>query len=175
MSPDISIRPAGPEAADIVAALHAASWRTTYRGILSDAYLDGAVEAERAAFWRARLAGAAAPMVLIAREGDRPLGFIAFEAEKDAEFGGLIDNFHVAAEAKGRGVGRALFDAVCGKSAAMSPGRGLYLWVIDANREARAVYARLGGREADSRTKSGGDGTPITVIRVVWPAPDVSA
>jgi len=43
----IEIRPVTFRDAEVVAALHAASWRDAYRGILTDAYLDGDILGER--------------------------------------------------------------------------------------------------------------------------------
>jgi hypothetical protein len=39
-----------------VAELHATSWRSAYRDLLSDAYLDGDILAERGRLWEQRLA-----------------------------------------------------------------------------------------------------------------------
>ena len=38
-----------------IAALHAASWRRAYRGMLSDEYLDNDLEADRTSVWIGRL------------------------------------------------------------------------------------------------------------------------
>lgn len=50
----VRYRVAHPADADAIAGLHAASWRENYRGILSDAFLDGEVEADRAALRQER-------------------------------------------------------------------------------------------------------------------------
>jgi ribosomal protein S18 acetylase RimI-like enzyme len=61
------------EAADIprIAALHVASWRAAYRGILSDRFLDGPVEAERLAMWQGRCGADLTrwPLMLVAEDG----------------------------------------------------------------------------------------------------------
>jgi len=46
-APEVRIRPLHTADAGTVAALHAASWRRAYRGILTNAYLDSDLEAER--------------------------------------------------------------------------------------------------------------------------------
>ncbi|MBI5268002.1 MAG: GNAT family N-acetyltransferase, partial [candidate division Zixibacteria bacterium] len=48
-------RIATPADAPAIAELHAASWRTAYRGVLSDTYLDGNIIDERTAVWHSRL------------------------------------------------------------------------------------------------------------------------
>lgn len=57
----------------------------------------------------------------------------------------LIDGLCVAAEARGRGVGTALIEALV-RSPAAEGYRELHLEVIDSNLRARALYERLGFR-----------------------------
>jgi ribosomal protein S18 acetylase RimI-like enzyme len=45
------IRPAGPDDAAAIAAIHAASWRVTYRGLMPDAYLDSLTADARRPMW----------------------------------------------------------------------------------------------------------------------------
>ena len=60
------IRPATVADADAIAALHAASWRSAYRGILKDDTLGPALDGERRTHWRRKLAAMApADAVLI--------------------------------------------------------------------------------------------------------------
>ena len=55
------IRPATVADADTIAALHAVSWRSAYRGIFKDSTLGPALDGERRAHWSgtAWVAGAA--------------------------------------------------------------------------------------------------------------------
>jgi hypothetical protein len=55
------LRPAAAGDAVAIAALHADSWRRSYRGALRDEYLDGDIVPERVAVWRSRLVDAPAP------------------------------------------------------------------------------------------------------------------
>ena len=48
------LRPMRVDDIELVAALHVASWRTAYRGIFTDVYLDTVAEAERRAHWTRR-------------------------------------------------------------------------------------------------------------------------
>ena len=84
------IRPASVVDADAIAALHAASWRSAYRGIFKDGTLGPALDAERRTHWSNRRATMIADdTVLIA--GD--VGFIAVWAEGDPGFGGVRSSF----------------------------------------------------------------------------------
>ena len=71
---DAPIRPASVADADAIAALHAASWRSAYRGIFKDDTLGPSLDGERREHWRGKL-GAMTPQdtVLIADD----VGFIA--------------------------------------------------------------------------------------------------
>src|SRR5918995_694882 len=51
-----AIRPATLADADVIAALHAASWRSAYRGIFRDSTLGPALDGERRAHWSGKLA-----------------------------------------------------------------------------------------------------------------------
>ena len=90
-----SIRAATIADADAIAALHAASWRSAYRGILSDSTLGPALDDERRSHWRGELAAMAPADTVLIADG---LGFVAAWAEGDRGFGAYIDNLHVHPE-----------------------------------------------------------------------------
>ena len=52
----VQFREADAQDAAAIAQLHAESWRSAYRGILSDDYLDNQVQSERASLWQSRFA-----------------------------------------------------------------------------------------------------------------------
>ena len=140
------IRLAGASDADAIAQLHVVSWRGSYRGILPDAYLDGDVEAERAATWARFFAepppGAAAHVAPGA--GQSLHGFIALETGHERGYDAVIENLHVAPDAQGRGLGRKLLAAGAAHLAAAG-GTSACLWVYDANKAAIGFYKSLGG------------------------------
>jgi hypothetical protein len=155
------IRPARPGDAAAIAALHTASWRSAYRGILPDAFLDGPIEANRRAVWEARLpALAAGDVVLLA-----PDGFAAAFAQDDGD--ALLDNLHVVPGVRGAGLGAALLHAVA--SALLAGGsRAMHLWVFDANPRARKFYARHGAVETGRRLEHLA-GIEVPETRLAWP------
>jgi len=72
----MQLRSATAADAPAIAALHAASWRYTYRGTMSDEYLAGDVVSERLAVWTGRLnAPSPRQYVVIAESNDRVVGF----------------------------------------------------------------------------------------------------
>jgi ribosomal protein S18 acetylase RimI-like enzyme len=158
--------------ADALAALHMKSWRSAYRGSMSDTYLDGPIEAERQAFWRERYRQPRAGLWTVIAE-DRPgnmLGFLCALLDHDQTWGTLIDNLHVDPNTKGRGIGRLMMRAAAEHLLYALPRRPVYLFVLRDNKPAQAFYDRLGGEPVEAMMKTEPDGSALAVIRYVWPS-----
>lgn len=163
------IRNALESDAGAIARLHAASWRTAYRGALSDAYLDGPIEAERAAVWQARLARPADNQYLVVAEsGGRIVGFACAYGGHDPQWGVFVDNLHVQPDLKRQGIGAQLMGSVAAWAGKACPGQGLYLWVLASNLPAQRFYARIGGEDAGRDTWTPPDGSALPKIRYAW-------
>ncbi len=142
-----TIRPMTPADASVVAALHAESWRTAYRGIYDDQWLDEHAGANRQAHWARRFAAPTTTEAgLVAEQDGRAVGFAYLIADDDPTRGALLDNLHLVAAARGGGLGAALLRAVAGLAIARGWPPGLHLWVFDANDGACRFYERHGGR-----------------------------
>jgi ribosomal protein S18 acetylase RimI-like enzyme len=165
----ITLRRAGPGDWAAVAAIHAASWRSAYRGIYPDAYLDGEAPAERRQFWRAALAemDPEVDAVFLAEEAGGPVGFACIRREAESA-GPLLDNLHVLPERKGEGIGRRLIAAAAAWLVAKEPEAALQLGVWKDNEAARRFYARLGGREVEEFELPTEGGGKARQIRVRW-------
>ena len=168
----LSIRNAGPADAEAAAALHTASWRTAYRGILSDAYLANA-HVERAQYWQARMAAwnPARSFLALAEQDGAALGFACVMADAEPEHGALLDNLHVRPDAKRGGIGRRLLVRAGAWVAATLPGTPLHLTVYLANENAVGFYRRMGGIASPPHAYRAVDGTEHRVLRFVWAAP----
>jgi hypothetical protein len=156
------IRPAGAADAAAIAALHVASWRSAYRGMLPDAYLDGPIEAERAAYWQATLAQPAPGDAVLLAPG---AGFVAGFAAPDGD--ALLDNLHVLPARRGGGLGAALLVAVA-RALAAGGARAMHLWVFDANAGARRFYERHGAVPTAQRVAEL-FGASVPETRLAWP------
>ncbi|MCC6645108.1 MAG: GNAT family N-acetyltransferase [Polyangiaceae bacterium] len=168
----LAYRAATLACAEEIAALHAESWRRTYRGIFRDEFLLGDLERERRAVWRARLASPrASTLGLVASDERGVRGFVYAFERGDPGWGVFIDNLHVAASHQRAGVGAALLAAVARWASHVSPGVAPYLWVLEPNVRARQFYERRGAslREATVRENPGG-GT-ATYLRYAWTDP----
>ncbi len=142
------LRPATPQDAPRIAALHARSWQENYTDAMSATYLQQEVPAERLAVWTERFAHPAPGLrVLLAEdENGELLGFSCLFLDHDPTDGTLLDNLHVRANQQRTGLGKQLAQATARLTLAEGQSDKLYLWVLDSNTRARTVYERLGGR-----------------------------
>lgn len=169
--PALRLRPAGPDDADRVADLHARSWRATYRGSLSDAYLDGPVAEERQAFWRRRLRHPTADlwsMLAVAEDEAGLAGFACAVLHQDDRWGTLLDNLHVDPAGKRRGIGRRLMTALGHHLQGVGSAMPVHLFVLQANHAALAFYEALGGEAVETLAFTEPDGSTPPVARMAW-------
>lgn len=156
--------------AEAVASLHARSWRESYRGSFTDAFLDGDLPGERLRVWRERLGDPPGnQFVGLAIDGDNLEGFVCAYGGHDPQWGSLIDNIHVARASKRSGVGSALMRQAGAWLSLHYAGLGVYLWVLEANAPARRFYERLGARDAGVSTLETHGGAIVRSCRYTWP------
>jgi len=143
----ISLRRAGPGDAPAIARVRVEGWRTTYRGMIPDAYLDGMeVDASTAMWDRVLTAGPSTTSVFVADHAGEIVGFaggtmlVAPRHGIDAELVAI----YLRREYQHAGLGRRLVGAVVDAQRAHGAS-GLITWVIAGNKGARAFYERLGG------------------------------
>jgi len=159
------VRLARPDDAEDIADAHVRGWLAAYRGLVPDAILDGLSVERRATHWRdtittedeAREAGASlAARTWVIEEAGHVHGFAASGPIRDQPDGltgaGEVFAIYLAPEARGRGLGRALFGHVVDDlhGRAFDP---LVVWVFEATTAARRFYAAAGfepdgGRQA---------------------------
>jgi ribosomal protein S18 acetylase RimI-like enzyme len=160
--------------AEAIARLHTDSWRRTYRGMMSDEFLDGGALANRRKVWHERLnSGTANQFVCVAEQDGEVGGFICAFADADPSWGSYIDNLHVAHRLHGRGVGRALMASAGDWLCRVQPDRGVFLWVMEANLAAREFYQRLGARNAGTVSLEDPGGGRAPNCRYVWASPQM--
>ena len=143
----IVIRRANATDASAIAKVRIDSWRTTYRGLIPDAYLDAMqVEASTALWDRVLTAGPNTTCVFIAEHEADVVGFSCGTLLEPAKLGfdSELAAVYLRREFQRAGLGRRLVGAVAealrGKSAT-----ALLTWVIAGNKGARAFYEGLDG------------------------------
>jgi ribosomal protein S18 acetylase RimI-like enzyme len=147
-----SLRHASIEDAERLGAVHVASWRETYEGILPDEMLSRLTAEGRAALWSNILNGANAingTAVLVAENDDGIVGFGSCGRQRDQSldqrgFDAEISAIYILRRYQGAGLGRALMSAMA--SSLRDRGlRAATVWVLSENVSARGFYERLGG------------------------------
>ena len=141
-----AIAPAGPAAAEVLAALHAAAFPPAER-------------------WSAQAIGLLLALpghfALLAEAEGVPVAFaMGRAAAEEAE----VLTLAVLPAARRAGTGRALMQALMAEAAARGA-KALFLEVAEGNRAARALYGRLGATVAGRRRRYYPDGSDALVLR----------
>ena len=161
----IAIRAAGIDDAVAIAHVHVESWRTTYAGIVPDAYLAGLDEILRARLWREWLENQA--LVFVAEWDGRVVGFAHGGANRepleqcDAE----LYSIYLLKEAQKRGIGEALL-RIMATALLERNFKSMAVWVLEQNRS-RAFYEKTGAHLAMSKVIEIG-GAKLMEVAYTW-------
>jgi len=145
------LRPATPDDANAIAAVHLASWRAAYAGILPAAFLAGLSQERRARSWHDILQKQASQTWVAQRPagiaGSADItGFVSFGACRDAgaaDSQGEVWSLYARPDDWGQGVGRVLLQQALGDL--RRTGRpDVSLWVLSENRRGLQFYQRFG-------------------------------
>jgi len=170
--PHVEYRVATVADAEQIAQLHAASWRRTYRGMYADEFLDGDLIGDRREVWNDRLTRLPADQFVCVASADEALaGFVCAYGGEDAVWGSLIDNLHVSFSFQRTGIGAGLMHEAGAWLSSRFADRGVYLWVFEANDNARRFYETLGAVYAETVKRDLSSGGRGSVCRYVWPDP----
>ena len=155
-----------PEDAASIARVHVESWRTTYRGLVPDAYLAALNVEERTHRWREilNLAG----QTTVAEVEGAVVGFISGGPIHE-----LVDGYdaevyaiYLLQEFQGKGIGRALLLDLARRLDEVGF-RSLAVWVIEKNPATR-FYERSGAIRVGAREREIG-GARLPLVAYGWP------
>jgi ribosomal protein S18 acetylase RimI-like enzyme len=171
---ELTIRPAVAGDAEAVERLRVAGWKTAYRGIIPDAFLDSlpADVERRRARTRQRREGA---LDSVAVRDETVVGWVAAgpcrDDDRQEPHQGEIYACYVLPRCWRGGVGRLLMAHAT--EALAASGRGdIMLWVLEANVAARCFYETCGFRPDGSRKLADfGELVPEVRYRREVPAP----
>lgn len=146
----MNIREARLEDVAGIACVHVASWRTTYRGIVPEAYLAPRLSSERRAqqWLRILTNPTRAETVFVAADGSgQIMGFASCGPSRDLdpEHPGELYAIYLQAATQGQGVGRELVAAVA-RCLLTQGSAAMRLWALVANSNACRFYEHLGGQ-----------------------------
>ncbi|ROQ88932.1 L-amino acid N-acyltransferase YncA [Streptomyces sp. 2132.2] len=142
---------------DAVSALRVRGWQVAYAGLVPQDHLDGMSAEEDARRRRAGFASSRGALwnLVAVDEDDVPVGWICFGPYRgvtDATAPGEVYALYVEPALMGRGIGRALLQAVHQHTEARRFAT-FQLWVLRDNARARRFYAAA-GYAADGATES---------------------
>jgi GNAT superfamily N-acetyltransferase len=143
----IDIRRATADDAPFIAQVRIDGWRTTYRGLVPDAYLDAMEVEPSTAMWaRVLEAGSDIASVFVATRGGEVIGFSAGNALKEPRYGAdsELTAVYLRREFQRAGIGQRLVGAVVDAERARGA-TGMIAWTIAGNKGARRFYESLGG------------------------------
>ncbi|WP_052260787.1 GNAT family N-acetyltransferase [Photobacterium gaetbulicola] len=165
----ITIKPAKLEDQNAITCLHATSWQTVYAGLLQPQYLSEDVFSERGNVWQQRFSQPVANQrIFVASEGQMLLGFICIYLDQHQEYGTLIENLHVDANSKGKGIGKALLQHAARVIQSDALHCGAYLEVLDQNVSARHFYDYFGGTPIISQQWQAPEGSLVDELIYHW-------
>jgi L-amino acid N-acyltransferase YncA len=140
------IRQATISDASAIAKVHVDGWRSTYRGIVPDEYLDSLSYDDRTKRWKQTFE--LGKTVFVAQDEDGNIvGFAngGVERSGDPFYKGELYAIYLLKPFQGRGLGRQLVQAVL-KDLEKSNLRSFLIWVLEEN-PSRYFYEKLCGRE----------------------------
>ena len=143
----VTVRRATGNDAQAIAEVMVATWRSAYRGMIPDPFLDSMSVADNRSSWLRHLDDPSGSGAVFVTEMDgRVIGFASGGRERDFDpaYIGELYAIYVLAAHQGSGLGRQLAAEVAG----WLRGRGMssmLVWVLRENGAARGFYERLGG------------------------------
>ncbi|MEU3485712.1 GNAT family N-acetyltransferase [Streptomyces massasporeus] len=156
-----------------VAEVRVGGWRSAYRGLIPQSYLDRLSVEEDAEWRRTHLAQADGSVVNLVAEdtGGEIVGWACHGPYRDGEVrteDAELYAIYVHPDQVGRGVGRALLAESVARCSAAGHGR-LLLWVLKENDRARRFYERAGFRADGAEEPFEVDGVAVPEVRYTRP------
>ncbi|MFC8519161.1 GNAT family N-acetyltransferase [Streptomyces sp. NPDC057257] len=155
---------------DRVAEIRVGGWRSAYRGLIPQPYLDSMSVREDAERRRTRLLEGSPGVVNVVAERDgEVIGWACHGPYRDGEVpaGGVeLYAIYVDPQRYGAGVGRQLIEESVRRCTAAGHTR-MYLWVLEGNARARRFYERSGFRPDGAAEPFEVDGVQVPEVRYV--------
>ncbi|MFK8163027.1 MAG: N-acetyltransferase family protein [Lewinella sp.] len=141
-------RIATPADASAIASLHTINWQRSYRGAMTDHYLDTVAPTERLEVWTQRLnqPNARLQVALAEAEDGTLMGFSCVFPHHSAVDGHLLDNLHVHPDFRRLGLGKKLMRHSAQWLLDTGHQGEIYLWVLTSNLSAIRFYEIMRGR-----------------------------
>ncbi len=165
------LRTAAVADAGDIARVYIASWREAYRGIVTEATLEGMSLGRELTSWRRVIETSqnGQQVLVLARPTIGVVGFLTYGADRAQPARGAraeIFTIYVLPRYQGRGGGRRLMAGAAEAIRADGYAR-VRLWVLSQNVGARAFYEQLGAASAGKKTSQVG-GARMQLVAYEW-------
>ena len=149
-----------------IAKVHVDSWRTTYKGIVPDTFLDNLSYENREKIWKR---GIKENNIYIAEDADDQIvGFATGGKERTGKyegFNGELYAIYLLERQQGKGLGRELLKSVVDDLKEMKL-NSILIWALEENPACR-FYEALGGKKIDT-AEIMIDGQKLSEIAYGW-------
>ncbi|WP_299743958.1 GNAT family N-acetyltransferase [Rossellomorea sp. y25] len=122
-----------------LAYVHVHSWRTTYKGIVSENYLQSLSIEEREQKWVQILSGSHHTYVCELDDG-QIIGFVSFGKERSGEYEGELYAIYLLEEYQGKGIGKELLE-IAATGLKKQGYNSMWIWVLKENPSKHFYYA----------------------------------
>lgn len=169
---EIQLRRATVFDAEAIAAIRIEGWRTTYRGMIPDSYLDDMDMNENLLHWRTILQALPAKedalCVYVAVSDNEIVGFVSAMKLAQVKLGkeGEINAIYIRPQWQRCGIGKRMMHKAARSLQAMGC-QSCVIWVIDGNAQARNFYEELGAEILVEQDFSW-DGLDLTEVGYGW-------
>lgn len=143
-----------------VSRIYEESWKSAYKGIVPQAYLDGIP----AGHWASGL-DRVGWTALVMTEGETLIGISSVCPSRWAEYPGFgeVVSLYLLPEYMGRGLGKPLLEAAVRELEGQGF-RDILLWVLEENHRARSFYEKNGFRPGGARKEVTIGGKALTEL-----------
>jgi len=150
---------------DDVSRVYAQSWKSAYRGIVPQDYLDSSIPEDR---WSKILLGELSNLWVVS-DGKRIIGSSTYAPAKDEKYSGWgeIISIYLLPECFHQGIGTKLLRASMNELFTLGYSN-LYLWVLEDNCSARRFYEKNGFRFNGDAMQSVIGGKPLSEVRYIY-------
>ena len=148
----INIRKATQKDCSTIAKIRIDNWKTTYKGLLPQSFLDELDYEKETNYWLNYPKSEVSNVFVATNKNDNILGFVGIKAFDKENTIGEIYALHTSQAFRGKGAGKALIyhSAQLFKTQDINEMR---LWVVVGNNNAIAIYEHLGAKIYTERTE----------------------
>ena len=163
----LEIRKASKQDIADIAKVYVDGWRTTYRGLVPNQYLDELSYEEAEKRWNQFLDNENDPFMYVALNGEgKIVGFASGRSIEEKHFTGELYALYLLQDCRGLGVGRQLVSAVA-RHFKENGIHSMLVWVMEQNKSGLGFYKRMGGKEYIRRTSTFGE-TVVDDVAYGW-------